>query len=169
MFTLRAQFANFGGPGECNLIDEIIADYCGMVAALGYFLPDWMLTFFGLEDFPLYRSGARLENYRGTPPLSEPAFRILQRLVKQAAENLAVFERSEAPACSTTASGRLATLLALSRFTLEELACAGAPAHIRAAFHEEHKAYSTGHHLEAMDPATEEHRRRNGQCAEHFT
>ena len=42
-----------------NLIDEIIADYCGMVAALGYFLPDWMLRFFGLEHFPLYRSGAR--------------------------------------------------------------------------------------------------------------
>jgi hypothetical protein len=152
-----------------NLIDEIIADYCGMVAALGYFLPDWMLKFFGLEHFPLYRSGARLENYRGTPPLSEPAFRTLQRLVKHAAENLAAFERSEASACSATASGRLATLLTLSRFTLEELACSDAPSRIRDAFHEEQKAYSTGHHSEGMGTATEEHRRRNGQCAEHFT
>jgi hypothetical protein len=153
-----------------NLIDEIIADYCGIVAALGYFVSDWMLTFFGLENFPLYRAGARLENYRGTPPLSEPAFGTLQKLVKHTAENLVVFERAEASGCSATASGRLATLLTLSRFTLEELACADAPSRIRAAFHDEQEGiFNKSTFSERTGIATERNERRNGQCAEYFT
>ena len=57
-----------------NLLDELIADYRGIVAALGYYRADWFLQFMGLESFPNYRPSGRLQNYRGQPPLSDSAF-----------------------------------------------------------------------------------------------
>jgi len=75
-----------------NLLDELIADYMGIVSAIGFFRADWFLRFVGLENYPQYRAGARLENYRGDPPLSDGAFKILQALVKLAAENLEAFD-----------------------------------------------------------------------------
>src|SRR6202041_1236612 len=41
------------------LFDELIADYFGIRAALGFFRSDWLLTFWGLESFPAYRAGGR--------------------------------------------------------------------------------------------------------------
>ena len=102
-----------------NLIDEIIADYCGIVGASGRFRPDWMLRFLGLEAFPHYRAGARLENYRGDPPLSEGAFRILQMLVKRVIDNLRALDITRDLEPSEI---QLRALLGLSAFTLEELA-----------------------------------------------
>jgi hypothetical protein len=104
-----------------HLLDELIADYAGIVAACGHYRADWFLRFLGLEDFPRYREGGRLENYRGNPPLSEEAFRVLQALVKAAAENL---ERryAEQLADYRTAAGWAQGLMALYQGTLEELA-----------------------------------------------
>lgn len=124
-----------------NLIDEIIADYCGIVAALGRFECNWMLTFYGLEAFPFYRAGARLENYRGKPPVSESAFTVLQKLVKHAAENLQIFDAVTGQASSGPLRS-LYALLTLCRFTLEDLASADALARLRVAFEEEQKACS---------------------------
>lgn len=95
-----------------HLLDELIADYCGIHAALGTFRADWFLRFVGLENFPEYRAGARLENYRGEPPLSDEAFVVLQRLVHRAAGNLERFNRPP--------DARF--LAAVTRCTLEELA-----------------------------------------------
>lgn len=108
-----------------HLLDELIADYMGIVAAIGHYRADWFLHFLGLEAYPDYRQGGRLEAYRGEPPLSDAAFVVLQRLVKQAAENLAEFDQALTP--TTDGGGRspveqTAVLLALTRFTLEELA-----------------------------------------------
>jgi len=64
-----------------NLLDEVIADYFGITAACGRFRADWLLRFFGLESYPRYRAGGRLEHYRGDPPLSDAAFLVLQRLL----------------------------------------------------------------------------------------
>jgi hypothetical protein len=115
-----------------NLIDEIIADYCGIVAAQGFFRSDWMLRFLGLEHFPAYRAGARLENYRGTPTLSPAAFQVLQRLVKQVAENLEVADRE---IFSRNGRGEpLSAILPLSLFTLEELASVRAVQSLQDAF-----------------------------------
>jgi hypothetical protein len=105
-----------------NALDELIADYMGIVAAIGYYRSDWFLRFVGLEAFPVYRLGGRLENYRGTPQLSDGAFRVLQVLVKQAAENLERFDQ-QIPAQDRTRSEQLAILIALTGLTLEELAC----------------------------------------------
>jgi endonuclease III len=58
-----------------------------------------------------------MQNYRGQPPLSNGAFRVLQRLVKAAAENL------ERCLCSFGLYRQQALAIAsLSNLTLEELA-----------------------------------------------
>ena len=104
-----------------HLLDELIADYSGIVAAIGYFRVDWFLHFMGLEGFPSYRSTGRFENYRGEPPLSDTAFRILQAIVKSAAESLEVFSKRHAGLLSGPAFRPLAMTM-LSTQTLEELA-----------------------------------------------
>lgn len=104
-----------------NLLDELIADYQGIVAALGYFRADWFLHFVGLESFPNYRQGGRLENYRGNPPLSDQAFKILQNLVKTAAENLEQFHNKYFNSTPTKQES-ISLLMALTTLTLEELA-----------------------------------------------
>ncbi|MEH2072563.1 MAG: hypothetical protein V7K47_31180 [Nostoc sp.] len=115
-----------------NLLDELIADYRGIVAAIGHYRADWFLRFLGLESFPDYREGGRLQNYRGQPPLSDGAFKILQILVKNAAENLQHFDalNGDLDQTHTTTSHQLTdkfnrqTLIsmALTCLTLEELA-----------------------------------------------
>jgi hypothetical protein len=117
-FTLRL-FAWMG----THLLDELLADYAGIVAACGRFRADWFLRFVGLEDFPRYRAGGRLENYRGRPPLSDDAFRVLQALVKSAAENLERLDAGSGPG-PPSAEALARRLTALSRRTLEELASA---------------------------------------------
>ena len=54
------------GSMRNNLLDELIADYAGLVAATGRFRADWFLRFIGLEEFPRYRPGGRLDLYRGS-------------------------------------------------------------------------------------------------------
>ena len=76
-----------------NLLDEIIADYVGIRSACGRFKPDWFLHFMGLESYPDYRAGGRLENYRGEPALSDVAFDQLKCLVVSAAETLDRFDQ----------------------------------------------------------------------------
>jgi hypothetical protein len=104
-----------------NLLDEFIADYRGIVAATGAYKADWFLRFLGLESFPHYREGGRLQNYRGQPPLSDGAFKTLQKLVKVAAENLEDFERNYAERLRTIKNQTL-MLMALTYLTIEELA-----------------------------------------------
>lgn len=95
-----------------NLLDELVADYAGIVHACGSFRADWLLRFLGLESYPTYRAGGRLENYRGQPPLSDGAFQVLQALTWKAVQNLQTLDHGALP--------RL--LPALSSLTLEELA-----------------------------------------------
>jgi hypothetical protein len=104
-----------------NILDELIADYRGIVAATGYYRADWCLRFLGLESFPDYREGGRLQNYRGNPPLSDGAFKILQALVKAAAENLQRFHAEYARKLTDTNIQPL-MLTTLTYVTLEELA-----------------------------------------------
>ncbi|MEM7592235.1 MAG: hypothetical protein AAF383_12065 [Cyanobacteria bacterium P01_A01_bin.83] len=104
-----------------NLLDELIADYRGIVAALGYYRADWFLRFMGLESLTNYRENGRLQNYRGQPPLSDSAFKILQALVVAAARNLEYFDRHHAEELNQSQNQPL-ILIALTYLTLEELA-----------------------------------------------
>lgn len=121
------------GSMQNRLLDELIADYAGLVHATGRYRADWALRFLGLEAFPAYRRGARLEYYRGDPPLSTGAFRILQRLVKRATNNLEVFDRARAATFRPT--GRLRTVVALTQLTVEDLAAIDGPQRLEASFH----------------------------------
>lgn len=111
----------FFGSMRNNLLDELIADYRGIIAAIRYYRADWFLHFLGLESFPNYREGGRLQNYRGEPPLSEGAFKILQALVIRAAKNLEDFDKQFFTKYRTL-NEEVAMLLTLSKLTLEELA-----------------------------------------------
>ena len=103
------------------LFDELLADYMGMVVALGRFRADWFLRFMGLERYPHYREGGRLQNYRGKPPLSDGAFQLLQALVHHAAKNLERFDAHRTLELNTLQE-KAWLLWALSHLTLEELA-----------------------------------------------
>jgi hypothetical protein len=109
------------GSMRNNLIDELIADYWAIRKTMGGFRADWFLRFFGLEAFPHYRAGGRLQNYQGDPPLSAGAFVILQRLLKHAAENLERFDRCYASELRQP-DAQPALFLALSAQTVEEIA-----------------------------------------------
>lgn len=86
LYTLK----KFGSASN-NLHDELIADYIGIVAASGTYQKHWMLTFMGLEEYPKYRSGARLENYLAGMNLSEPEFAQVTKIIRNAIENISVF------------------------------------------------------------------------------
>lgn len=113
------------GSMRNNVLDELIADYRGLVAALGHFRADWFLHFVGLENYPHYREGGRLQNYRGQPPLSDEAFQVLQAMVKAAAEHLETFDREQTGSLSAPAA-QVRLVLALTALSLEELASAEA-------------------------------------------
>jgi hypothetical protein len=104
-----------------RLIDELMADYMGIVAAAGRYQADWFLRFVGLENFPEYREGGRLENYRGDPSLSDGAFKILQLMAKKASENLERFDRAFRKD-NNDLQENAAILIALTFLTMEELA-----------------------------------------------
>lgn len=115
-FTLRVL-----GSMRDNLLDEIIADYVGLVKVLGAYRRDLALLFFGLEEHPRYRSGGRLENYRGSPPLSEEAFAILQSLVHAAVSNIAEAGELD-PADAADPEDLARRIVALASSSLEVLA-----------------------------------------------
>jgi hypothetical protein len=75
-----------------NLHDELIADYIGISKTIGSYEKEWMLTFMGLENYPNYRKGARLENYLGNSDLSFDNFKKLTTIIKNAIENIAYFD-----------------------------------------------------------------------------
>ncbi|VAW16991.1 hypothetical protein MNBD_BACTEROID03-1037 [hydrothermal vent metagenome] len=88
-FTLR-----YYGHMANNMHDELIADYMGISKVLGKFNANWFLKFIGLENYPNYTSGARLENYLGKPSISKIGFEMLKTIVKNAAYNMAEFDES---------------------------------------------------------------------------
>ena len=109
------------GSMRNNVLDELIADYTGLVSATGRFRAEWFLRFIGLEDFPRYRAGGRLDIYRGKPPLSDGAFTVLHALVKSAAENLERFDAG-LPAGARTLQGKGLLISVLASQRLEDLA-----------------------------------------------
>lgn len=103
-----------------NMLDELIADYTGIVKAFGSYRADIFLRFIGLENFLGSRPGGRIDNYRGQPPLSDGAFAILKQLMVQAACNLERFEKQRLK--TETNGGASTMIIALTSLTIEELA-----------------------------------------------
>lgn len=110
------------GSMKNHIVDELMADYAGLVAALGRYRADWFLRFVGLDSSSGYRRGSRLEIYRGDPPLSNPAFIVLQQLLRQAARNLERFDTETWRPGPRSARDLARTIQALAQVRLEELA-----------------------------------------------
>ncbi|MEL6928508.1 MAG: hypothetical protein AAFO95_07730 [Cyanobacteria bacterium J06600_6] len=111
------------GLMQNNILDELIADYQGIIAANGSYRADWFLHFLGLAGDE-YREGGRLANYRGVPPLSAGAFKVLQTLMRQVAFNLESFDRQYYQGRDRNQQEKLAVFLALTSSTILDLAAA---------------------------------------------
>lgn len=114
-FTLKL----FGKMAN-NMHDELIADYMGISETLGVFKKDWFLRFLGLENYPIYRNGGRLQNYLGEPKLSEAAEIVLRTIMKAAANNVEIFDNLLGITHKNTE--RLKRLLAICSLNLLEIA-----------------------------------------------
>jgi anti-sigma regulatory factor (Ser/Thr protein kinase) len=125
--TLRA-----AGATRVNLLDEVVADYVGLVRTFGRFREDLAQLFLGLERFPAYREGARLENYRGTPPLSDGAFSILKTVCHDALLGLEAFDAG-LPEGARSERGLLRVALALAATPLSGMGGARAAARLLSA------------------------------------
>jgi hypothetical protein len=110
------------GSMRNRLLDELLADYAGIVAAAGRFRADWLLRFLGLEHLPRMRAGGRLEIYRGQPPLSNGAFRLLGEIAAAAAANCERFDAAELAAAPRTARGQALALAAIASHRAMDLA-----------------------------------------------
>ncbi|MDZ7629976.1 MAG: hypothetical protein U5K74_01145 [Gemmatimonadaceae bacterium] len=121
----------FGSMGD-KLLDELIANYAGIVAACGRFHAEWFLSFLGLREGGDGMACGRLQNYRGDPRLSDSAFRILGRLACAAARNLETFDRTLPELRS--AGDQMAVLYTLCASTVEALAAPDAPDLLSRAF-----------------------------------
>lgn len=118
-FTRRAL-----GSMRNHIADELIADAMGIVAATGSFRADWLLLFLGLERYPEFRPGGRLEEYRGNLALGGGSFRILCDAVVRCAYNLEAIDRLRPPWTRTPESiaDKAEMILGLAALGLEGLA-----------------------------------------------
>lgn len=117
------------------LLDELVADYVGLVVAGGRYRAAWFLSFMGLEQPHAYRVGGRLERYRGTPPLSDGAFAALQSVVRCAATSLEACDAMLAAGMHRLRDRAMA-IVALTRIGLESLATVGAQQRVEHALRE---------------------------------
>ncbi|MDR6759868.1 hypothetical protein J2Y38_000047 [Flavobacterium sp. 2755] len=110
------------GQATNNLHDELIADYIGIIKTIWNYNKVWMLTFMGLENYPHYREGARLENYVKESKLSPDDFKQLITIIKNAIENIAIFDKAVGKVKST--KDQMCRIDALCEISLIDLASA---------------------------------------------
>jgi uncharacterized short protein YbdD (DUF466 family) len=113
-YTLRAY-----GFMNNALKDELIADAMGIIEAFGEYRADFFLRFVGLENYPEYREGGRLQNYLPKDrPATAEEFKEMQDMAYTAAHGLEIFLK-ENPQYIKDDEGKLALLDKLA--IMEEL------------------------------------------------
>jgi hypothetical protein len=131
------------GSMRNSILDELIADYAGIVAATGGYRADWFLRFLGLESRSGCRAGGRLHNYRGSS-LSDGAFTVLQSVVRRAAEELEKFTRTYSPSAPPAIENARA-IVALAYTGLDGLAAGDAPIRLTEAWTRAFQIICDGH------------------------
>jgi Family of unknown function (DUF7005) len=112
------------GAMRHDLLEELVADWVALIKVFGRYRADLALRFLGLEAFPDFRAGGRLEVYRGSPPLSDGAFTVMQRLAREVITTLEKI--SETPSFSSDANDVLGRVtVALLTMSAEALVGAG--------------------------------------------
>lgn len=110
------------GVMRTHVFDEIVADFVAIGRALGGYRPDLALRCFGLEEFPRYGAGGRLQMYYADASLSPRAVDVVRALTHRAVERLGDLA-SGWPRDRWNDLGAVGrTTFALSQLTLEELA-----------------------------------------------
>jgi hypothetical protein len=112
--------------------DELVADFIGLVRAFGHYPGGLARRFLGLEAYPSFRSGGRLEHYGGEPPLSPSAFAAVALLANRATQRLEALPLGQLGDLDDPASvGRL--IHALIGLSLEQLAADDLPERVATA------------------------------------
>jgi hypothetical protein len=109
------------GTMRNNLLDELIADFAGLVRATGRYEGETALLCLGLESTGRWRADGRLASYRGEPPLSDRAMDVLGALASRAIENLERFG-GRYPAAGDDLELLARLIFALAGLSLEEMA-----------------------------------------------
>lgn len=86
------------GSMRNNLLDELAADYVGIVAAFGQYSAALAERLLGVDTTPAPRPEARLRNYLGHPPLPEQALPELADLARRVIAVLAQLDARQSPA-----------------------------------------------------------------------
>jgi hypothetical protein len=115
------------GTMRSHFLDELVADYAGLVAAFGRYDAALALRLLGLDRVPAIRPEGRLVNYRGA--LSDAALAHLAALVAAAARQLETLAPVAGGADPATRGRRLVALAALG---LDGLAATGLAARVAA-------------------------------------
>uniref|UniRef100_B8HRT4 Uncharacterized protein n=1 Tax=Cyanothece sp. (strain PCC 7425 / ATCC 29141) TaxID=395961 RepID=B8HRT4_CYAP4 len=103
------------------LWEELVADYWGIFSAIGTYRSDWFLRFMGLENYPDYREGGRLQNYIPQEQRCNAQINSLAQLLQQASHHLEQFTTAHAQVLADP-TWRILSLIALIQFSLEQLA-----------------------------------------------
>lgn len=112
-FTHYATKRLFGGM-YVNLLDETIADFMGITAALDDYRASWFLAFLGLEDWPRVRASGRVHAYRRS--LDDASFELVCMLTVAVATHL-----EQLHGASDAQGARSRFFLALTSLSLEQL------------------------------------------------
>jgi hypothetical protein len=119
------------GMLRTSVVDELLADFVGLIRAFGTYRPELARRFLGIETFPHYRPGGRLEYYQRHAPLSPDAFRVLMMLAWMVTGNLGLVARNW-PGPLKTNRTMASVIYALATQPLETLASEDLPALLEA-------------------------------------
>lgn len=108
------------GSAKNHLLDEFVADYRGIVAALGVFNPQWLLQFWGIGEHLTYEEGGRMKHYLKDVSLSTEDFREVMACIHQAAQQLEAWGH-RSPSVYTP-EGRQEALFTITQLTLRQMA-----------------------------------------------
>ena len=112
------------GVLRTHVVDELVADFIGLIHARGRYEAALARRFLGLEAYPHWRADGRLENYR-PPDVTDDAMSVLRTLAFRATAQLEAIASTLAPTADDL-RGLARMTIGLVTLSLEELASDGA-------------------------------------------
>ncbi len=85
------------------LLDELAADYAAITISTGSFDATWLRRFMGVDQYPRFRAGGRLENYGRRDGRTTQGFAALQKMTLDASLSLEKFDLMRNAACTGNA------------------------------------------------------------------